>query len=61
MDADLAGGLKLDRTTGIGDNTAARLVHDAAGGFWVGNYNGLSRIELAAGGSVFDERGRPVR
>ncbi|MEY2879595.1 MAG: hypothetical protein RLZZ15_1975 [Verrucomicrobiota bacterium] len=54
VSADGARVRRLDRTTGLVDNTVLSLAEDPAGGLWVGFNTGAARVELDSPVSVFD-------
>lgn len=56
---DGSGYLQIDKARGLGDNTTYGLAFDRDGGLWAGGSNGLARIDLSPGRSVFDERNGP--
>lgn len=55
-DAALQGAQVLDPTTGLVNTTILNAALDADQGLWLGSANGLLRLDLARGVTVFDER-----
>jgi ligand-binding sensor domain-containing protein len=55
-DSALQGAQTLDAKTGLANTAILGLALDADHGLWLGTGNGLVRLDLAPGVSVFDER-----
>jgi hypothetical protein len=56
---DGSGYLRIDKSLGLPSSTAYGLALDREGGLWVGGTNGLARVDLGSGGTVFDARNGP--
>ncbi|MDB6095169.1 MAG: luxQ 4 [Verrucomicrobia bacterium] len=46
----------FDRSAGLGSNFITNLASDQEGGLWLATSNGLTRLQLGSGVTVFDER-----